>query len=292
MSDPTHDTLGDRLRLLGTQMSAPTLPAAEIRRRADRRRHRRRALGTAVACTAVALCLALPSVLNSPGPKHSPGTQNSPAPQRSPEPQQGAATSDASSAPASPAPPAAFTVTSTATTPIDAGTVAGILGTCLGSDASRYHAVIAVRTPVASSDTDGVVVAVDSAGKYVQCESKGDKGSSMSAPPTLINGRLWGAGHRIEFFDGFSAPAGDGQHLSLGAGHYTPEVAKITVSYGDDPTQYPVVMAGGAFVHTAAVSPGANGNAFPPVSYVHAFGADGKEIYNQKTQTAAKNTPR
>ncbi|MFJ9684051.1 hypothetical protein ACIRP2_39600, partial [Streptomyces sp. NPDC101194] len=70
MSDPLHDTLGDRLRLLGTQMPAPTLPAAEIRRRADRRRHRRHALGATAACTAAALCLALPSVLHSPGPRH------------------------------------------------------------------------------------------------------------------------------------------------------------------------------------------------------------------------------
>ncbi|MEV6979620.1 hypothetical protein AB0N76_39755, partial [Kitasatospora sp. NPDC093806] len=109
-----------------------------------------------------------------------------------------------SSAPASPRPAAAFTVTDTATTPIDAGAVAGILASCLGADASKYHAVIAVRTPVASADTDGVVVAVDSAGQYVQCESKGDKGTSSSVPPTFINDRLWGAGHLIEFFDSFS----------------------------------------------------------------------------------------
>ncbi|MFF2149703.1 hypothetical protein ACFVWU_44920, partial [Kitasatospora sp. NPDC058190] len=116
MSDPIHDTLGDRLRLLGTQMPAPTLPAAEIRRRADRRRHRRHALAATAACTAAALCLALPSVLHSPGP------------------QKGAATTDVSSVPASvpasPRPPAAFTVASTSTAPIDAGAVAGILASC------------------------------------------------------------------------------------------------------------------------------------------------------------------
>ncbi|MEU8928238.1 hypothetical protein AB0D10_46375, partial [Kitasatospora sp. NPDC048545] len=83
MSDPVHDTLGDRLRLLRTQMPAPTLPAAEIRRRADRRRRRRQALGATAACTAAALCVALPSVLHSPGP------------------QNGAATTDVSSVPAS-----------------------------------------------------------------------------------------------------------------------------------------------------------------------------------------------
>ncbi|MFD0404925.1 hypothetical protein ACFVHV_06295, partial [Kitasatospora sp. NPDC127116] len=116
MSDPIHDTLADRLRLLGTQMPAPTLPAAEIRRRADRRRHRRHALGAAAACIAAALCLALPSAPHSPGP------------------QQGAATTETPSVPASPHPPAAFTVTGTATTPIEAGAVAGILASCLGSD--------------------------------------------------------------------------------------------------------------------------------------------------------------
>ncbi|MFB7470338.1 hypothetical protein [Kitasatospora sp. NPDC056184] len=277
MSDPIHDPLGDRLRLLGTQMSAPTLPAAEVRRRAERRRHRRRALGVTAACTAAALCLTLPSALHPAGPHHSS------------EPQQGAATTGASSGSASPRPSAASAVTSTATVPIDAGAVAGILGSCLGSDASQYQAVIAVRTPVASADTDGVVVAVDSAGQYVQCESKGDQGASRSVPPTFINDRLWGAGHLIEFFDGFGTPAGAGQYLSLGAGHYTPDVAKVTVSYGDDPTQYPAVMAGGAFVHTAAIAAGP-GNSFPPAPYVHAYNADGQEIYNQKTQPNVKNT--
>jgi len=270
VSDPIHDPLADRLRLLGTQMPAPTLPAAEIRRRADRRRHRRHALGATVACTAAALCLALPSVLHSPGP------------------QQGASTTDASSVSASPHPPAAFTVTSTTTAPIDAGAVAEILASCLGSEASQYHAVIAVRAPVASSDTDGVVIAVNSANQYVQCESKGHKGNSMSVPPTFINDRLWGTGHLIEYFDSFSEPAGAGQFLSLGAGHYTPDVAKVTISYGDDPTQYPTVMAGGAFVYTAAISTGHNKSGFSPDPYVHAYNADGKEIYNQKTQPTVK----
>ncbi|MFJ6772387.1 hypothetical protein ACIQOV_15700, partial [Kitasatospora sp. NPDC091257] len=78
MSDPIHDTLADRLRLLGTQMPAPTLPAAEIRRRADRRRHRRRALGAVAACTAAALCLALPSAPHSPGPRQGAATTETP----------------------------------------------------------------------------------------------------------------------------------------------------------------------------------------------------------------------
>ncbi|MFF3108099.1 hypothetical protein ACFVSN_02850 [Kitasatospora sp. NPDC057904] len=283
MSDPVHDTLGDRLRLLGTQMPAPTLPAAEIRRRADRRRRRRHALGATAACTAAALCLAVPSVLHSPGP-HQGSALNSP------EPQQGAATTDASSASASPHPPAAFTVTSAKTVPIDAGAVAEILASCLGSDASQYHAVIAVRTPVASETKDGVVLAVNSANQYVQCESKGNKGTSMSVPPTFINDRLWGTGHLIEFFDSVSSPAGTGQILSLGAGHYEPGVAKVTISYGDDPTQYPAVMADGAFVYSAAISTELTRDSFPPFPYVHAYNADGKEIYNQKTQPTVKGT--
>ncbi|MFF2565930.1 hypothetical protein ACFVUZ_40485, partial [Kitasatospora sp. NPDC058060] len=76
------------------------------------------------------------------------------------------------------------------------------------------------------------------------------------------------------------------------AGHYTPDVAKVTISYGDDPTQYPAVMAGGAFVHTAAVSTNPDGNSFPPAPYVHAYNADGKEIYNQKTQPTVKSALR
>ncbi|MFF8692313.1 hypothetical protein ACF08W_08905 [Streptomyces sp. NPDC015144] len=184
--------------------------------------------------------------------------------------------------------PAPSTVTSTTTTPIDAGTVAGILNSCLGSEAPQFHSVIAVRTPVASSDTDGVVIAVNSADQYVQCESKGAKGTSMSVPPTFINDRLWGTGHLIEYFDSFSEPAGTGQTLSLGAGHYTPDVAKVTVSYGDDPKEYPTVMAGGAFVHTAAITTGNNKNSLTPTPYIHAYNAADKEIYNQKKQPTTK----
>lgn len=178
--------------------------------------------------------------------------------------------------------PDAFTVTSGKTTPIDAGTVTKILSSCLGADASRYHSVIAVHTPLASKDWDGVVVAVDSAGQYVQCESKGDKGNSPDSPPPFINNRLWGTGHTIAYFDSFGAPAGKGKYLMLGAGHYTSNVAKIAISYGDDPKQYPAVMAGGAFVHAAALSGDTSDphNAGPN-SYVHAYDASGKEIYNQ-----------
>ncbi|MFJ6017699.1 hypothetical protein, partial [Streptomyces sp. NPDC092952] len=80
MPDPNHDTLADRLRLIGTQMPAPTLPAAEIRRRADRRRHRRHAAAAAVACTAAAaLCLAFPSVLHSPGPRQGAASGDAPS---------------------------------------------------------------------------------------------------------------------------------------------------------------------------------------------------------------------
>ncbi|MER7846183.1 hypothetical protein ABTZ03_19775 [Kitasatospora sp. NPDC096077] len=184
--------------------------------------------------------------------------------------------------------PSAFKVTSTATSPIDAATTAKILASCLGSEASQYHSVIAVRTPTATADTDGVVVAVNSAKQYVQCESKGAKGTSSSVPATFINDRLWGVGHLVEFFDDSTAPVGGGKFLTLGAGHYTPDVAKVTISYGDDPTQYPAVMADGAFVYTAAISTGKDSVSSTPNPYVHAFNAAGKEIYNQKTQPNIK----
>jgi hypothetical protein len=180
--------------------------------------------------------------------------------------------------------PGTFTVTSERTTPIDAGTVGRILASCLGADASRYHAVIAVRTPVASRDWDGAVIAVDSGGQYVQCETKGHQGTSQDVPPTFINDRLWSPGHVVEFFDSLGAPAGQGQSVLRGAGHYTSDVAELTVSYGDDPTQYPAIMAGGAFFYTAAVSTGTTGSAPPlrsPDPRVHAYDASGKEIYHQ-----------
>ncbi|MEU3569085.1 hypothetical protein AB0E96_11780 [Kitasatospora sp. NPDC036755] len=184
--------------------------------------------------------------------------------------------------------PGAFTVTSTATTPIDPATTAQILASCLGAEAPQFHPVIAVRAPIASSDTDGVVLAVNSAKKYVQCESKGATGTSMSSPATFINDRLWGTGHRVSFFDSFSSPAGAGKFLSVGAGHYTSDVAKVTISYGDEATEYLAVMADGAFAYTAAISTSDDPDAFPPAPYVHAYNADGKEIYNQKTQPTIK----
>ncbi|MEU9647446.1 hypothetical protein AB0E00_00785 [Streptomyces sp. NPDC048110] len=176
-----------------------------------------------------------------------------------------------------------FTITDATTTPIDAGTVTRILSSCLGPDASQYQPVVAVRTPLASADWDGVVVAVNSADQYVQCQSKGDKGSSPDSPPTFINDRLWGTGRVIEYFDSMMEPAGEGKYLLLGAGHYSSEVSKVTVSFGDDPKQYPARMAGGAFVYGAALSPDTppGPRYMGPSPYVHAYDASGKEIYNQ-----------
>ncbi|MGW0964680.1 hypothetical protein [Streptomyces sp. NPDC002516] len=179
--------------------------------------------------------------------------------------------------------PDAFTITNATTTPIAPRTVSKILSSCLGPDASRYHAVIAVRTSVVSDSSDGVVVAVDSADQYVQCASKGDKGSSQDSPPTFINNRLWGTGRFIEYFDSNREPAGKQQYLMLGAGHYTSDTAKITVSYGDQPKEYPAVMAGGAFVYAAALHPDTppGPHYAGPSPYIHAYDASGKEIYDQ-----------
>ncbi|MFG2317593.1 hypothetical protein [Streptomyces tendae] len=189
----------------------------------------------------------------------------------------------ASSAPGGSSSETGFTITDATTTPIDAGTVTKILSSCLGPDASRYEPVVAVRTPLASADWDGVVVAVDSAGQYVQCQSKGAKGTSLDSPPTFINDRLWGSGRVVAYFDSMMVPAGEGRYLMLGAGHYASDVSRITVSYGDDPKQYPARMAGGAFVYGAALSPDTppGPRYLGPSPYVHAYDASGKEIYNQ-----------
>ncbi|MFF3616959.1 hypothetical protein [Streptomyces sp. NPDC002580] len=204
-----------------------------------------------------------------------------------PSPTHGSTSSGTGSAPSSTrtsSTPGAFTITSGTTTPIDSGTVAKILTSCLGSDASSYHAVVAARAPIASRDGDGVVIAVNSADQYVQCESKGDKGNSQDSPPTFINNRLWGTGHTIEYFNSISEPAGKGRYLMSGAGHYASNIAKIAISYGDNPKQYPAIMAGGAFVYAAALSTDDPGPHYSgPSPYVHAYNASGKEIYNQKT---------
>lgn len=180
--------------------------------------------------------------------------------------------------------PVAYTITSTTTTPIDAGTAGRLLASCLGSAASAYHVVIAVRTPIAAADADGVVVAVNSAGQYVQCETTGDKATSPDSPPTFINNRMWGTGHTIEYFDSSGYRVGQGKFLSLGAGHYTSNVAKITISYGKDPKQYPAIMAGGAFFYANASSTGtADAKSFTgPNAFIHAYDASGAEIYNQQ----------
>ncbi|MEV0847196.1 hypothetical protein AB0J21_15230 [Streptomyces sp. NPDC049954] len=221
------------------------------------------------------------------GPARSGGGPTHPTPAPSPSTSRGATPGGAGSVPSSSSAGTArevpFTITDGTTTPIDAATVTRILSSCLGPDASRYHAVIAVRTPLALQDWDGVVVAVDSAGQYVQCQAKGDKGRSPDSPPTFINNRLWGTGRTVEYFDSVLAPAGKGKYLVLGAGHYTSDVAKITVSYGDDPKQYPARMAGGAFVYGAALSPDTppGPHYTGPSPFVHAYDASGKEIYDQ-----------
>ncbi|MBM9507888.1 hypothetical protein [Actinacidiphila acididurans] len=225
-------------------------------------------------------------------------TATSPSPSPSPSPTRVSPSAAGGSTPASShvAPTStAFTVTSTATTPIAAGTVAKILASCLGSDAPNYHAVIAVRTPVASQDWDGAVVAVGPADQYVQCETKSDRGTSQAVPPTFINNRLWGTGHTIEYFDSTGEPAGAGRYLSLGAGHYTSDVAKITISYGDNPKQYPATMSGGAFFYTAAFTTGTSTtNPFSAMAppYVHAYNATGKEIYNQQKDPQFTGDPK
>ncbi|CAM5479580.1 hypothetical protein GCM10010329_29860 [Streptomyces spiroverticillatus] len=176
-----------------------------------------------------------------------------------------------------------FTVTSTKTTPIDAKATAKILATCLGKDASRYQPVVALRAPVAAPDQDGTVLAVDADKKYVECGAKGDKGTSSSHPPTFINDRLWSTGKQIAYFNSTGTPIGKRKQLVVGSGHYTEGIAKVTVSYGDDPKQYPTVMGGGAFAYAAELSA-------PSVpsqedwgldAKIHAFDASGKEVYSQ-----------
>ncbi|MGW2276548.1 hypothetical protein [Streptomyces sp. NPDC001770] len=219
--------------------------------------------------------------VSSPRTSTTPGTSSGGA-------TSGGTASGVSASAASPATPAKATVTSATTTPIDAGTAARILASCLGSDASQYDAVLAVRTPLATEDTDGVVVAVNSADQYVQCQSDGDKGVSADSPPTFINNRLWGTGRLIEYFDSFGQSAGkqsgEYRYTVLGAGHYASNVAKVTISYGDDPKEYPAAMAGGAFAYAAAFSTGTSKpdrHFAGPDATVHAYDASGKEIYDQ-----------
>jgi hypothetical protein len=201
-----------------------------------------------------------PSGTTEPGAGSAPGTRTTISPEKIP-----------------------FTVTATKTAAISATTTAKILSSCLGADAARYHAVLALRAPVASEESDGVVLAVDSAGQYVQCATKGSRGSSQNHPPTFINDRLWGTGRLVSYFDSVQEPVGSRQYLALGAGHYTSEVARMTVSLGDRAEEYPVRMAGGAFAYAVAFRPDTPpGPRYTgPSPYLHAYDAAGKEIYDQ-----------
>jgi len=238
------------------------------------------ALATTALDTGVGSASASPGASAAPSHSATPGASAAPAGSGGSGP--------VSSGPVTAA-PVSWTFVSGKTTPIGAGDVTRILASCLGPDASQYHAVIAARTPIATSDWDGAVLAVNSAGQYVQCETKGDKGTSPDSPPTFINNRLWNAGHTIEFFDSIGEPASQGQYLSLGAGHYTANVAKITISYGTNPKEYPATMTGGAFFYAsdmtnstpASSTTGPGSFVQGPTPYIHAYNAAGQEIYNQ-----------
>ncbi|MFJ4717119.1 hypothetical protein [Streptomyces sp. NPDC088785] len=189
----------------------------------------------------------------------------------------------ASARESAPADPKGYTIDAATTTPIPAGSVAKILSSCLGADAARFHSVLAVRTSVRSADVDGVVVAVDSAGAYAQCQTRGDRGSSTSHPATFINDRLWSTDRRIEYFDSARERVDPTRFLLTGAGHYASDVAKITVSYGEKAREYPVLMSGGAFFYAAGLTPDAptKRTYAGPDPHLHAYDASGKEIYSQ-----------
>ncbi|WP_161302928.1 hypothetical protein [Streptomyces sp. SID5785] len=232
-------------------------------------------LGVATGVTAVSLtAVAVLGGVGDASPTAPDVTEGAPA---------GTPTSTASTGPTTTDDQKDFTVTSTRTTPIPAGTVARILSSCLGASAAQYDPVIALRAPAASPTADGVVLAVDSAGQYVQCATKGDRGTSLAHPPTFINNRLWGTGRTIAYFDSTFERGDNEQFVAVGAGHYTAQVAKVTVSFGDSPQEYPARMSDGAFAYATALTPDTppGPRYMGPNPSVHAYDASGKEIYNQ-----------
>ncbi|MER5945009.1 hypothetical protein ABT127_02975 [Streptomyces sp. NPDC001904] len=234
---------------------------------------------TVVSVTAVAVLGGTGEARPSAAPSLSAPAAAPASPSASP-PGSGAASASASASSG----PNAFTITPGKLPPIGAGSVARILSSCLGQDAARFHSVLAVHTPVAAPSADGVVIAVNSSGQYAQCQTKGDKGSSMSSPPTFINDRLWSTDRTIEYFDSTMEPTGERSFLVAGAGHYASGVAKVTVSYGDKPAEYPALMADGAFFYASTLTAGATpGRRYAgPSPYIHAYDASGKEIYDQR----------
>jgi hypothetical protein len=171
--------------------------------------------------------------------------------------------------------------------PLPADRVAKILHSCLGADASKFHAVVAVNTSVATKRQDAVVVASDSGNGAVVCTALGDTGTrDISSQGTAYS-------PITEFDSGsdFNTAAQTGgeptTYLLTDVGHYSEDVAKVTVSYGDEAKQIPAVMKDGIF-YLSVSTPWDARYSHPPVGYVHAFDASGKEIYNAKTAAPKK----
>jgi hypothetical protein len=170
-----------------------------------------------------------------------------------------------------------------------AGRVGRILASCLGSDAPKYHAVIAVGTAIATRNEDGYVVAKNDAGKFAVCSALGDVGRQADGDGKDVNLKPTVADGAVQVLDegtDFATPGTDGgtptSYLVINSGHVSSKVAKVTISYGTESQQYPAIVRDGAYFLSVS-TPYEADYSHPPIGWVHAFDASGHEIYNQST---------
>jgi hypothetical protein len=191
--------------------------------------------------------------------------------------------------PTSPATPPVIALGSP--TPIPADQIAAILKSCLGDDAAKVTPVVAEHTAIATTQQDGIVVARDGQGRYVVCHVLGTAGRSSSQPPyhTLDQQPGVAGSDQIQDIDsgGDLNTPGQKTQLTTSVGHYGTKVARVTISYGTNPAEYPALMKDGVFflsVSTAAQPdhPEATNG------YVHAYDASGKVLYNGVTDAPGK----
>ena len=193
-------------------------------------------------------------------------------------------TSPGLTAPTTPGPqidPTAPVITTGGGRQLTADRVAKILASCLGSDASRFHAVIAVSTAIATTDEDGYVIAKNDGGKFAECSAHGDVGRPGDGGGADINLLPTQAGGAVQMFSGgtdFNTPGTDGtptSYLVINSGHVSSAVVKVTITYGTERKQYPAILEGGAY-YLSVSTPYHKNDSHPPVGWVHAFDASGK----------------
>jgi hypothetical protein len=179
--------------------------------------------------------------------------------------------------------PTAPVITVGTQAPIPADQVTAILHSCMGDEANNLTALVAVRTAIATKNQDGVVIAVDKQGRYVECHTRAAVGETYNKPPYFtVTERPGERGNAsIQPFDegGDANVAGPKTELMTNAGHYAAGVTRVTVSYGTEAKEYPALMKDGVYFLSVSTPVDPNWS-HQAIGVVHAYDANGKVLYN------------